>query len=123
MNGDSTTEGLVQEEDRFSSRRALLITTGAMGVIVLVLLICALLLEGLSGAVMSRLEVQAFPRGAGPREIGGIKQTLILIDRYGLRLRAKQRAALDGYAWVDRDRGIASIPISEAMRLVVEQPQ
>ncbi|EJW12529.1 hypothetical protein A33M_1945 [Rhodovulum sp. PH10] len=34
------------------------------------------------------------------------------------RFLAAQRATLDGYAWVDRDRGIARIPIDEAMRAI-----
>lgn len=31
---------------------------------------------------------------------------------------ASQRSALSGYAWVDRDRGVARIPIDEAMRMI-----
>ena len=34
-------------------------------------------------------------------------------------MRAQEQALLDGYAWVDRDAGIASMPIREAMKLVV----
>jgi hypothetical protein len=34
------------------------------------------------------------------------------------RFTAAQRAALSGYAWVDRDHGIARIPIEEAMRQI-----
>lgn len=32
-----------------------------------------------------------------------------------------QREKLDGYAWVDRDRGIARMPIEEAMRRLAER--
>ncbi len=35
------------------------------------------------------------------------------------QFEAAQRAALSGYGWVDRDRGIARIPIEEAMRMIV----
>jgi hypothetical protein len=31
---------------------------------------------------------------------------------------AKQQAALEGYAWVDRDRGLARIPIERAMEIL-----
>ena len=34
------------------------------------------------------------------------------------RFRKEQASALDSYAWVDRERGLAQIPIAEAMRLV-----
>jgi len=36
-------------------------------------------------------------------------------------LRAHEDRILDGYAWVDKERGIARIPIEDAMRLVAEQ--
>lgn len=36
-------------------------------------------------------------------------------------LRARQQALLQGYAWVDRDGGVARIPIEDAMRIVVER--
>lgn len=34
------------------------------------------------------------------------------------RFAAAQRAALSGYTWIDRDHGIARIPIEEAMRQI-----
>jgi len=34
-------------------------------------------------------------------------------------MRAEEQATLDGYAWVDREAGIVSIPIQEAMERVV----
>jgi hypothetical protein len=35
------------------------------------------------------------------------------------KLQAGQRARLGGYAWVDREKGIISIPIEEAMKRIV----
>jgi hypothetical protein len=40
-------------------------------------------------------------------------------EAYDFRLQ--EAAALDGYGWVDRTQGTVRIPISEAMRLVVER--
>jgi hypothetical protein len=37
------------------------------------------------------------------------------------RLLAGQRARLTGYGWVDRERGIARMPIEEAMRRLAER--
>ncbi len=34
------------------------------------------------------------------------------------RFEIEQRAELTGYAWVDRQQGIARIPIEEAMRII-----
>ena len=36
-------------------------------------------------------------------------------------LRAKQKALLEGYGWVNKEAGIARIPIEDAMRIVVER--
>jgi hypothetical protein len=35
--------------------------------------------------------------------------------------RAKEDAILNGYAWVEKDQGIARMPIAEAMRIVGER--
>jgi len=35
-------------------------------------------------------------------------------------LHSRENIDLEGYAWVDRDKGQVSIPIEEAMELVVE---
>jgi len=35
--------------------------------------------------------------------------------------RQREKAALEGYGWVDRDAGTVHIPIAEAMRLTVER--
>jgi hypothetical protein len=36
-------------------------------------------------------------------------------------LRAQEDAILGSYAWVEKDRGVARIPIDEAMRIVVQR--
>jgi hypothetical protein len=36
-------------------------------------------------------------------------------------LRAQEDAILGSYAWIDRDGGVARIPIEEAMRIVAER--
>jgi hypothetical protein len=36
-------------------------------------------------------------------------------------LRAEEDAALHSYGWVDKGRGVARIPVEEAMRLLAER--
>src|SRR5688572_2504230 len=36
-------------------------------------------------------------------------------------LRTKQKALLEGYGWVNKEAGIAHIPIEDAMKMVVER--
>jgi hypothetical protein len=36
-------------------------------------------------------------------------------------LRAKQKALLEGYGWVNKEAGVARIPIEDAMKMVIER--
>lgn len=66
------------------------------------------------------------PRGPepteSPRTIGSIEQTNVYDTAAGLDLRARQRAELETWHWVDRDAGIAAIPIERAMAIVGGAP-
>ena len=53
-----------------------------------------------------------------PRTIASIEQTQILTTAAGQDLRARQRRELEGFRWVDRDAGVAAIPIERAMAIV-----
>jgi len=56
-----------------------------------------------------------------PRDISGVKQTLILYDRRGQRLREEQLRRLESFGWVDRRGGIVHIPIDDAIDWLVEE--
>jgi hypothetical protein len=36
-------------------------------------------------------------------------------------LRARQRALLEGYSWVNKEAGVARIPIEDAMKIIVQR--
>ena len=55
-----------------------------------------------------------------PEAIGLIEQTLIEHEERGLSQRRGEEARLHAYGWVDRQRGVAHIPIERAMAWVVE---
>jgi len=38
-----------------------------------------------------------------------------------LEMRAEEDAVLQSYGWVDRDKGVARMPIDEAMKIVVQR--
>ena len=69
-----------------------------------------------------RAQTQVYPMAAGqqnrlppaPRFQENPQQEL-------QQLREKQKALLEGYGWVNKEAGVARIPIEEAMRLVVER--
>lgn len=52
-----------------------------------------------------------------PRDIAGVNQTLILLERHGQQLHLRQDQSLTEFGWVDEAQGIVRIPIDEAIRL------
>ena len=54
-------------------------------------------------------------------QAGTPERSLIERSERGLALQAEQRSKLDQYGWVDRDAGVARIPIERAIDLRVEQ--
>ena len=69
-----------------------------------------------------RAQTQVYPLAAGQQEQLPALPRFQENPQQDMRaLRAKQQALLEGYAWVNRDGGVARIPIEEAMRIVVER--
>jgi hypothetical protein len=65
----------------------------------------------------------AGPRGPRrtPRTLSQVEQTPIWDTRVGLDLLEKQRRELDRWGWVDREAGVAKIPIDRAMDIVARE--
>jgi hypothetical protein len=64
----------------------------------------------------------AFPLAAGQESRVPPEPRLQTNPRQDLRdLRSAEDKVLTGYGWVDKNAGIARIPIGEAMKLTVEQ--
>lgn len=64
----------------------------------------------------------ALPGGGQPRATGTVETSLILATERGIALRAEQKKTLDRWGWVDRDAGVAQIPIERAMDVVAARP-
>ena len=90
---------------------------GPIAKILLALIAIGVVAIGASTCLLGHAPVTAAPRVA-PRTIGSIEQTQITGTAVGLELHDRQRAALDSWGWVDRDAGVATIPIERAMGIV-----
>lgn len=115
-----TPERFAQEEDRLPPRRTLVITGGVIATIVLSSLVAAALLRWTLGGLDVEHGVARARPATTPREISGIEQTVIDVDRGGLKLLRAQQERLESYGWVDRRAGIAHIPIERAFDLYLE---
>jgi hypothetical protein len=111
-----------QEDDVLPSRRLARIgltgiAVGAAGVLAATLLMVATV----GPVALNRSRTG--PPPPGPRRISGIEQTPIGPSRDGEDLRDSQRRDLESLGWIDRDAGIAHIPIERAMDLVRAEPR
>lgn len=69
-----------------------------------------------------RAQTQVYPMAAGQQNRLPPSPRLQDNPQQELQdLRAKQKALLEGYGWVNKEAGVARIPIEEAMRIVVER--
>ena len=60
----------------------------------------------------------ALPSQAGQAKIGIVEQRLFENANQGVAWREQARRRLDGYGWVDEEKGIVHIPIDRAMDMV-----
>jgi hypothetical protein len=79
-------------------------------------------LQGFFQRQTDREQTRGYPLGVSQQEQLPPGPRLQANPQQDMReLRAKQEALLNSYGWVNRDAGVARIPIEEAMRMVVER--
>ena len=79
-------------------------------------------LLGLYERQNERAQTQVYPLAAGQQDRLPPSPRFQENPQQDLQeLRAKQKALLEGYGWVNKEAGVARIPIEEAMKMVVER--
>ena len=69
-----------------------------------------------------RAQTQVYPLAAGQRDrLPPFPRFQENPQQELQELSGKQKAQLEGYGWVDREAGVARIPIEDAMKLVIER--
>jgi hypothetical protein len=109
-----------QEEDVLPSPALARVAAAAIGVALLSVFFSALLLETNTGGIRGN-DSGGRPPPSGGEELAHIHQTPIWGAAHGLDLRDHEREELSHYRWVDRDAGLAAIPIERAMDLVEQR--
>jgi len=95
-----------------------------LGLIVVALVVQVFLwwLMGLYQGQVQRADTRAYPLAVGQQDVQPPEPRLQTTPQQDMRaLRDSQRARLQGHEWINRDAGIARIPIEDAMRIVVER--
>lgn len=116
---ESSPEPTVRQDPDSINRRAIARVTAASIVIMALALVAA---WGLLERWQRGRESERAVPSAAPRTIGMLEQAPILGPGRGLDLRARQEADLHRFGWVDRDGGVARIPIEDAVDLLVAHP-
>ncbi|HVJ89881.1 MAG TPA: hypothetical protein VM580_08755 [Labilithrix sp.] len=116
MSTESDPMEVRQAPDELASRRITMVTIASIVITALALVLAWVLLARWG---------QAPRRGTppvAPRTIGILEQSLIGVTARGESLREEQAASLTRWGWVDRDAGIARIPIDNAIDALVASP-
>jgi hypothetical protein len=63
------------------------------------------------------------PRQVNSYEVGIVNQRVFALDQRAAQKRLQQMERLESYGWVDRQAGLAHIPIDEAMKMYLQQQE
>ena len=63
------------------------------------------------------------PKQVSQYEVGIVNLRVFALDQRAAQKRLRQLERLDSYGWVDREAGMAHIPVSEAMKMLVAEEQ
>jgi len=61
------------------------------------------------------------PKEVNQYEVGIVNLRVFALDQRAAQKRLRQLERLDSYGWVDREAGVAHIPVTEAMKMMVEE--
>jgi hypothetical protein len=63
------------------------------------------------------------PKQVDQYEVGIVNQRVFALDQRAAQKRLQQMERLRSYGWVDREAGVAHIPIDEAMKMYLAEQQ
>ncbi len=107
---------LSQEQDYVDAKKSVVVAITAVAVFIAAIAVAALLLAW-TAKQLGGMPQREPPTQFAPREIGGVEQTPIETDRFGLRLFDEQRQQLNSYGWVDTKAQQVHIPIQTAIEI------
>ena len=108
--------------DRELDTRKILLVGGAIAAITLIaILLMVILFRALLAEEVSRDPKPAPLAAEAQAQVRPDPRLQVTPELDLTRMRAAERAALESYAWVDRDSGRVRIPIERGMALVLEE--
>jgi len=112
----------VVHEESDVNVRAILGYGAGLVVVAIVVHVFLFWLQGFYATRTARAQTTVYPMAVGQQDQLPPEPRLQGHPQQELRdLRAKQQSLLTGYGWVNKEAGVARIPIEEAMRIVVDR--
>lgn len=112
----------VVHEESDVNVRAILSFGAGLFVVTAIVMVFLWWLQGFYASRTARAQTIVYPMAAGQQDQLPPEPRLQDDPQRAMReLRARQESVLTGYGWVNKEAGVARIPIDEAMRMVVER--
>ena len=112
----------VAHEESDVNVRAILGWGLGLAVVALIVHVFLWWLIGLYEGQVQRAETRTYPLAVGQQDVLPPEPRLQITPQQDMRaLHEAQRGRLQGHEWINRDAGVARIPIEDAMRIVVER--
>jgi hypothetical protein len=80
-----------------------------------------------STLLLSGVETEMHPAGPPPLppgvytyEVGIVNQRMFSLDQRAAQKRLQQMDRLNSYGWIDKERGVAHVPVDVAMQLLLQ---
>jgi hypothetical protein len=107
-----------QGEDQIDFTKVIVVGVVSLVLFALCTLWAVKILDSETGRLRDERGEGRRPAEIGKEEIGIVDQVPFDIDHRLEKWRGERNAALNGYGWVNRKRGVAHIPIEKAMEQV-----
>ncbi len=107
------------EDKNLPYRKIILVGVGCVVIFALSIFWSTALLHGVSKE-MQPVGPAPIPPGVNQYEVGIVNQRLFSLDQRAAQKRLLQMNRLNSYGWLDRQTGVAHIPIDVAMDMLVQ---
>jgi hypothetical protein len=106
-----------QSDERIPWLRVVVAAICAFAVFGVAVVAAIIDMRGMMGGLRDDASIARTEIGAA--QIGMVEPRLIELEDRALKLHAERKAQLNGYSWVDRQRGLIRIPVEIGMQRVV----
>jgi hypothetical protein len=118
----SHSHGAVAGTDGMNLKKIIIVGVASLAIFAVGIVWAYFILVGQRSAIQEASGRASPAKELGKQEIGIVDQVLFSHDNRLELWKAERTKHLNSYGWIDRSKGVAHMPIEEAMRRVVASP-